>query len=49
MKAGEGGGESLIIAAQAAKASGPGKGALDDPAAGQENKATFGFLGRRIG
>jgi hypothetical protein len=40
----EGGRESFVVSDQATKASGPGKGALDDPSSGQQDKASFGLV-----
>lgn len=34
--------QASVVAAQALKAAGPGEGALDDPAAGQQPEPTFG-------
>ncbi|MDB6149433.1 MAG: hypothetical protein JWQ44_881, partial [Chthoniobacter sp.] len=44
MEAREGWGEALVISAQAAEADQPGKGVIDDPAPGHEDKAAFGWL-----
>jgi hypothetical protein len=43
MQPGEPGRQALMIAGEPAKAGCPGKAALDDPAAGQEDEAVFGF------
>jgi hypothetical protein len=43
MQAGQGGGQPLVIAGQPPKASHPGEGPLDDPAARQEHKAPLGL------
>ena len=45
VKTGEGGGPPFVIFGQAAKTSGPGKGAFAHPSLRQENKAAFGFCG----
>jgi len=37
-------GKALIVLGESAEASRPGKGALDDPALGQEDKAALGLL-----
>jgi hypothetical protein len=44
VKSGEGSGQSFVIADESAEASGPSKGALDDPSSQQEDKASFGLL-----
>ena len=43
MKAGDGGGQTLIATAQATEAAGPGKGAFYDPASGQEDETSLGL------
>lgn len=43
MEAGEGRGEAFVVAAEAAEAGEPGKGAFDDPAAWEQDEAAFGL------
>src|SRR3981081_3625296 len=38
-------GQTLMIAGEATPAGNPGKGAFDNPAPGQDDKASFGLLG----
>ena len=44
MIAGQSCGQALVISGQTTETSGPGKGALDHPASGQQNKTTLGFM-----
>ena len=43
VQAGEGLGQSLIVAGEAAEAGEPAEGALNDPSPGQEHEAALGF------
>jgi hypothetical protein len=43
MVAGQGSGKPFVVSGCASKSCGPGEAPLDDPAAGQQNEAAFGF------
>ena len=44
MEAGEGIGQALVVADEAAEAGGPGEGAFDHPSFGQEHEAALGLV-----